>query len=431
MMTYYTRHLLLSWIILIASPLWAANLNEVIAQTMRTNPDFLISQVNQQAAEQRLSQAQAGYWPQINLYVGGGREYSENSSTRLNSPSGHVTLNRLETGINLSQTLFDGFYTKQDVHKQRQQLEASQQNSENKRNTLSLSAAEVYIEVQRRRALLELAKDNLVTHQKTVEQIHQLTTSGVGQQADLRQAQSRLALATANLIQAEGNQRDSESSFQRVVGELPQALDEISMTALQTRLPQDITAGLIIMEKHPALEVAKRELTAAQAEYARVGAAFWPTVKLELQVADNENVDGIPGTNDQASAMLQMQYNLFRGGADSARRKEAALQQQAARLQIENARRELEENFRLAWSTLQTVRNRLEHLTQHQQSSEDVLYAYRQQFKLGRRSLLDVLDAEREWHNARATLTSARYSETFATLRILASMGILFSTLQE
>lgn len=409
---------------------FALSLPETVERTLRTHPEQLISEANREAERERLAQARAGYFPEVNLHAGWGREYSENSTTRLSSDDGHLTLNRHESGISVAQTLFDGFETRNAVRQHRAEWHAAQRQTESMANTVSLRAAEVYVEVLRRRALLELAKDNLVAHQKMVDQIHTLATSGAGQTADLRQAESRLALATSNLLHAEGNLRDSETHFRRVVGADPDALAAIDRATLVQRLPKQIQEARETLVDHPTLIAAQRKATAAQAAFDRGGAAYWPTLKLELQAAANQNLDGIAGDNDEASAMLRMQYNLYRGGADQARRREAAQREQAARLRVESTRRELEEELNLAWNALQTLRKRLQHLTDHRKSSEKVVYAYRQQRKLGRRSLLDVLDSEREWHNARAALTSAQHSETFAMLRVIAATGGLPEALQ-
>ncbi len=150
---------------------------------------------------------------------------------------------------------------------------------------------------------------------------------------------------------------------------------------------------------------------------------------MELGITDNKNLDGIAGENDDMSAMLRMRYNLFRGGADRARRQETAERMGAAKESIRRAQRIIEEDVLLSWNGLLTIRARLDYLSGHLESTKEVVSSYKEQFKLGQRSLLDVLDSENELFNARASLLSAQYAEIFSLLKVLGSMGLLLDTL--
>ncbi|RKZ78922.1 MAG: type I secretion protein TolC, partial [Candidatus Parabeggiatoa sp. nov. 3] len=142
-----------------------------------------------------------------------------------------------------------------------------------------------------------------------------------------------------------------------------------------------------------------------------------------------QNLDGVPGDNDDMSAMLSLRYNLFRGGADKARSQETAERIGAAKEEIRRIQRILEEKVQLSWNSLRTIRARLNYLKIHLESTEEVLQSYKEQFKLGQRSLLDVLDSENELFNARASLVSAQYNEIVSIFRVLESSGLLLDTL--
>ncbi len=398
-------------------------------QTIANHPRQLAAQASQTAAKHRTRQAKADYLPSVDVQLGYGEEYSDNATTRVHEAEPTATLVRQEASFTLSQILFDGFHTRHETAKQTAKWQATVNAARDTANTLALEAADAYLEVLTRRGLLELAKDNLVAHQKIAEQIHSLTASGAGQRADLLQAESRLALATANLMQAEGNVRDSETAYLRAVGTPASALVEPDTVPLAQQLPPTLEAAAHRLDTHPRLQAARLELQAAQEEFARTGAAFWPKFKLELHAAHNDNLDGSSGENIDHSAMVRMQYNLYRGGGDQAKRREAAALIESARQEMENTRRTLQESLHKAWNHWQTQRKRVEPLKKHSDISLSVVQAYRQQFHLGRRGLLDVLDSEREWHAARAALLSAERAEQLGVLRLLASQGDLLARL--
>ena len=417
--------LIYGFLVLMILPSWlqAETLTAVIQHTLETNPEILMTIKSRYVVEQQLQEAQAGYWPTIDLIGGYGRETSDNASTR--RAGGDVTLTRRETGLSLSQMLFDGFEVKNRVNKHQYLVNSAAYKVQESSETIALLTAEVYLEILRRRQLVEFSKDNVVIHQKILDQISTLAVGGAGRQADVQQSSSRLALAKSSLVNAQGNLRNTEITYQRITGELPTALIQPDFTSLATILPQgEKQVFEMALNNHPALQIAYAELEAAQAAQQQAQSTFLPRFNLELGVTDNQNLDGIEGNNDDITAMLRMRYNLYRGGADQARLQESAQQVGVAQEMIRKVQLLLEEETFLAWNSLITTRARLDHLEKHVKSTAEVLESYKEQFKLGQRTLLDVLDSESELFNARTALISAQYAEMLNVLQVLKSMQI-------
>lgn len=424
--------LIYGFLVLMSLPSWllAETLTAIIQHTLETNPEVLMTIKNRYIVEQQLQQAQAGYWPTIDLIGGYGRETSDNASTRRDGGS-DVTLTRRETGLSLSQMLFDGFEVKNRVNKHHYLVNSAAYKVQESSETIALLTAEIYLEILRRQQLVEFSKDNVVIHQKTLDQIRTLAVGGAGRQADVQQSSSRLALAKSSLVNAQGNLRNTEITYRRITGKSPQALIQPNFSPLAAILPQsEKQAFEIAFNSHPALQIAYAELEAAQAGHQQANSTFLPRFDLELGITDNQNLDGIDGNNDDIIAMLRMRYNLYRGGADQARQQEAAHQVGVAQETIRKIQLLLEEETFLAWNSLITTRARLDYLAKHVESTVEVLESYKEQFKLGQRTLLDVLDSESELFNARTALVSAQYAEMLNILQVLKSMGILLKSLQ-
>lgn len=408
----------------------AATLPDVVQQTLTTNPNVLISTHNQRAVEHERRRAIGGYLPSIDLNLGYGRENSENVTTKARYADGDVSLTRHEASLTLSQMLFDGFSTSAKVANASQRSNAAAHRVFNTSSQIALRTVEVYLEHLRREALLDLAKNNLVIHQKMLARIHDVFSSGAGRKADVQQSEARLALAKATLINAQGNLRDAKINYETITSLKPENLVKVDATSIAKYLPSDFNAAFIVMqEKHPALAAAKSDLAAAEAEYRQSRAAYFPTLSLELGASRNENLDGVEGDNDDMSAMLQLSYNLYRGGADVARQRETAARVSAAKEVVRRVRLDAERQLHLAWNSLQTIRERLKYLQQHVKATENVLVSYREQFKLGQRSLLDVLNSENELFTARSSLVVGQYVELLGIYQVLQSSGILLSSL--
>jgi adhesin transport system outer membrane protein len=85
--------------------------------------------------------------------------------------------------------------------------------------------------------------------------------------------------------------------------------------------------------------------------------------------------------------------------------------------------------MRLSWVAHQTIKSQLEFYKDHRDASIKAMEAYQSQFNIGQRTLLDLLDSANEMFVAKSSYVNARYDETFAGYRILASMGALNKTL--
>src|SRR5690349_4880279 len=103
-----------------------------------------------------------------------------------------------------------------------------------------------------------------------------------------------------------------------------------------------------------------------------------------------------------------MRYNLFRGGADVAREREAFHRVNESRASLERARRKAEEDARVSYNALETARARTIALRARAEAQRRTRDAYAQQFEVGQRDLLDVLDAENELFLSRIALVTAQ-----------------------
>lgn len=405
----------------------ADTLQEAVDATVKTNPDVLAATNERQAVAKEIDQARAGYYPTVDLAVGTGWEMTDNPSTRA-AGKGEVHMNRDEASLNLRQMLFDGMETKNEVMRQEARTNSRAFGVYSAAENTSLDAVDAYLNVLKRQKLVELAQTNLEAHQRTHDQILLRAERGVGRKADMEQSLGRLALAEANLMSEESNLRDAETAYIRVVGMPPSSLSkpDSPISQLPATVDEAIAMGL---ENHPTLILANYDVESAQAQHATAKAPFYPDLHLEVGTRADHDIDGQRGMDKDITAMLRLRYNLYNGGKDSARREETAyLINQAAEIR-NNTHRQVEESVRLSWNAWQTLKSQLPAREQHVQSSEKARDAYRQQFSLGQRTLLDLLDSENEVFRARSALVNTQYDEMFSMYRILNSMGMLLQSL--
>jgi adhesin transport system outer membrane protein len=413
-----------------ASGVSATSLNEAITITLKTHPDVLAASSERNAVYQQVEQARAGYLPTIDIAIGTGFESSDNPNTRASTGQHrNEHMNRDEASIQLRQMLFDGMATQNEEKRQLARTDSRSHTVMGTAENTALEASRAYVNVLRTQKLVELAANNLVAHERTFDQIELRSERGVGRRADLDQSRGRLALAKANLIAEESKLRDAETDYLRIVGNEPQSLEvpysPVSMipNSVQEAVDQAINT-------HPTLKSASSDVDSAHAQYDTAQSPFYPRLDFEVGASANNDLDGVNGHNNDVTAMFRLRYNLLNGGKDSARSQETAfLINQATEIR-NNTHRQVEQSVRLSWNALQTVNEQLDLYNQYAISSENSRNAYQQQFNLGQRTLLDLLDSENELFSARQNLVNATYDQYTAMYRVLNSMGILLEALQ-
>ena len=413
--------------LMVSQSLLAETLTEAVDTTIKSNPTILAETNRRLSVDQTIDQARAGYYPKVDLNMGIGRERTDSPTTR---PDHRKWLTRGEAELTASQMLYDGYATKNSVDQTTSLAESAGYSVADTAETTSLNAIKTYLDVLRRQQLLSLTEDNLESHEHIFSQIQQRADSGVGNQADVEQSSGRLALSKANLTANKGNLADAETNYVRVIGHSPEALIDPTDECCNTAPATVEDAINIAYHQHPALHAAIAEHEAALAQQQGAEAPMQPKVDLELSTSANNDLDGVNGHNNDAQAMFRMRYNLLNGGADKARINETAFLSENVKETANLTKREIENDVRLAWNSLLTITNRLQYLEQRVAATESTREAYQQQFNLGLRTLLDLLDTENEFLTARIDYTNAKYDRIYACYWLTETMGKLLETLK-
>ena len=415
-------------------PASAQSLKDAVEQTIKTNPDVLIEADKRLQTDQTLKQANAGYLPKVDLGMGIGTELSYNITTRKTKPP-HIgehdwrSMGRTESSLTLTQMLYDGSATYSEVQRQTARQESAAYKVAGTSEQIGLRAVEAYLEVLRRQEELGLIQENLAATERIYGQIKVRAQSGVGRKADLEQAEARLALSQANVESAQANLRESKISFLRVVGSKPDGLDKAADVNCELFPATVDEAVQVAYANHPLLRSANADYEATLAQVSAAESKMKPRFDLQLGTDWNNNQDGVKYQDNDAYAMVRMQYNLYHGGADAARISETKLQTIEAQEVLSRTQRQVEESTSLSWNALQTAIDRLPKLKSYADNTEQTRDAYAKQFSIGQRTLLDLLDSENELYTARNDYVDAQYVERFAGYRLMADMGRLLDTL--
>lgn len=412
---------------LVSPGMAAETLREAVSAALERFPEIQAAQHRMEAARAQVGQARAELFPSINASVGAGRESSRNVSTR--TVGDDATLKRREGEISATQLVFDGGAAGGQIRRFAARAAGAEFSLLDRTEDVALRAGEVFVEVRRLREQSEVARENIAVHEKTLADVREIAEAGRGRRVDVTQAQARSALAVSSAEQLSGQLAQAAAVFRHFVGRAPGEL--AAPPSLGQKLPariDDALSDALVM--HPALKAAEKEVEASQfdRESARARLAR-PRVTIEAGASRNRDIDGIGGPNSDRYAMLRLRYNLFRGFGDFERVRETTARIDETLAELARVRGELERDVRQAWGALVADRNRLPQLESYARASAEVAEAYRLQFRLGQRSLLDVLNAENERYSAYSSYVAGRAAVSVAELRLLASQGRLIEAL--
>jgi adhesin transport system outer membrane protein len=294
----------------------AAPLEQVVSDSMLQNPEVAAALNAKRAVAEEVREAVGGRYPDIDLLLGVGYEWTDSPTTR-SAGDGTQELWRQGATVNFRQMLFDGLATESEIQRQEARLASADARVREVADQFALDTARSYLELIRRQELLRLSKEHLYNHVRIYDQIRKRSESGLGSLSSIQQAESRLALAEVNMLAADNNLRDAKANYIRVVGVEPPEQFEVPMGL---SVPASLDDALEqAAANQPTLQLAESDIEAAKAQYEAAYSRRYPTFHFEMERTLFNDIDGVNGDNEDFTAILRLRYNLYNGGSDDAR----------------------------------------------------------------------------------------------------------------
>ena len=400
------------------------SLQNAVSQAVLKNPEVLAKWHAFGAAGQERNVGFGAYLPTVDVIGALAR-------VRLNDPLVTTDDRFMQDNVSvvLRQMLFDGFATPNDVkrldHAQRVRYFELLDMSE----SAALEAVRAYQDVLRFQTLVGYAEENYAQHKIVYDQINERTKKGVSRGVDLETATGRMALAESNLLTETSNLHDVSARYQRIVGLKPANLEEN---------PKSLTAGIAAtpvaalknaFDKSPQLLATMENIQAAQADVNVRRAGYYPRLDFRLQSDHGHYLNGIRGMTDNTTAALELRWNLFNGMRDEARVSQYTQNLNVAKDLRDKACRDIRQTLVIALNDVNKLKEQVGYLDQHQLSTDKARQAFRNQFDIGQRTLLDLLDTENEYFQARRAYAIAERDLDIAYARVHAGSGGLLAAL--
>jgi adhesin transport system outer membrane protein len=417
----------------------AISLQDAVDKAIGSIPAIGSAQARRQSSEERVRVERGGLFPVVNIRGETGAQYTNSPTTRGRASrpepdgDGDTTLWRNEGRITVNQLLYDGGTTFNLIDEAQNNLVAATFRVDDARRSVALQAIAAYIDVLRNREFVAIAIDNIEAHERLLNNVQQLVPAGRASESDVSQAQARLALAQANFENRRGELADAETRYFRSVGEAPGDLDAVGAVPSPGEIDVEGQVQQAV-RLNPELAVARAVIDARRSAFDATKGLFLPRVELDLSASEGEDLDGVQGIDEDYRALIVLTWNLYRGGSDSARRREAQANLTAVQFDEADTLRFIRERVEAAFDSFEKNAARQGPLQRRVEENRNLIVAYERQFELGQRTLLDLLDVQNELFVSRAELADAQHSGRFDYFDMIAAsgeLGVLFGIANE
>jgi len=398
----------------------AQTLEEALAAAYAGNPTLQAGRAELRAVNEGVPQALSNWRPRVSLSASAGKQKIDSTSSFNQTDE---TTTPVEATAEIEQPLYRGGRTVAATERAENLVQSERAQLVSVEQDVLLRGVTAYMDVWRDQAELELNINNERVLQRQLEATQDRFTVGEVTRTDVAQAETRLAIATAGRVAAEGALAASSAVFEEVIGIVPGALVAPSDVA---GLPSDLSDAIEQSSgRNPDVIAALFDERAAIKQVREIEGEFLPSVSLNASVSHSEETSQRDSETDRAQILAQVSVPLYQQGLVSSRVREAKQVSNQRRIQIVETRRRIEQESVSAWQALVAAQAQIVSFEAGVRSAEIALEGVQQEQAVGARTILDILDAEQELLDAKVNLVRSQRDEIVAAYRVLAAIGRL------
>lgn len=413
----------LGWI-LAGTGAQAETLEEALATAYANNPTLQSARAQLRQTDELVPQALSNWRP--NLSVGGdiGALSQDRTVEGANNDSSG-TGGQSSVSLDLTQPVYRGGRTIAQRDQAENLVQAGRAQLKAVEQLVLLQAVTAYNDVLRDTAVLDLTRTNEDVIAQQLTAVRERFEVGEVTITDVSQAESRLARAVSDRVQAEGNLTTSRAAYRQIIGMPPGNLTD---PAVPAGLPANEEEARALSEQNPAVTQFEYLERAARDGTDVVFGELLPLVSLQGGVGNEQDFGfgaGVDSSTNSASITARVVIPLYQAGGVESRVRESKQFTAQRRQQLDEARRQAGQDATTAWQALETARAQIKSFEAEVEASRTALDGVQQEQQVGLRTVLDVLDAQQEVLRAEVSLVQVRRDQIVAAHQTLAAIGKL------
>lgn len=400
----------------------ADTLQDALGVTYQSNPTILAAREALRVVIEQYPQAQANWVPKLSTTATGGDTLSRSKTAERSSSR----TRELKNALSLTQTLYRGGRNFAELRKAEASINNQRATYTTSEQTVVLSAITAYMDVIRDRRIVELRRANVDLLQKRYDSTKTQYDLRQRTLADLSQAEARLSAARATLVQSESTLASSTETYAQVIGRAP---TELSMPDLPAVDSENLEQFLTQTEQdNPAILTAEYAVEQAREDVTIQNSTRLPTVSFDAGLSHSRSKErgtAIATRTREITGTLTLTVPLYQSGSELSQVRAARYTTNQRLLELDAARRTARQTAISDWNSLQSTRASVASLEQSAKSAGVARDSIAQELEVGRRSLIDLLNADTELLNAEISLITAKRNLIVQTYTLLRSTGQL------
>lgn len=398
-----------------------------VVDTLGYAPRLEMIKNNREAVGHDLDKSKGRWYPKLDVRGGIGADayHTKNQASENDGDWDE----RGEIGGYLTQRLYDGGEASSQIRLDETRFASLEERVFDNAESLALDAIIAAQEVYRNRELVFLGEENVKAHRDILASLQEREKAGAGSVADVTQTQARLSMALGSLEKSRKALKASLSNFQRLTGYLPGKIDKGAYSSKYVASTlEEMTAAA--KTGNPKVKAAEEDIKSEQERINIAKSNYHPYVYGELSSTYSDGVQDNQDWERTDAAMVRFNWNLFNGGSDVAATKAAKSRKKQSESDRDDLVLAVEDETKVTWAEFKSataeIKDYKDALTNNRATKE----TYLEQFSVGQRSLLDVLDAENDVYSSAILLTTSTVNEQVAAYKLMALAGSLITALE-
>lgn len=415
-----------SGLVLLAFPVNAETLGAAVVSALNDHPSVEAAVANRNALSEERREAWTGHFPRVRVNSTAGRIYGDNSTSRgLQVTRGAAYSYLWEGSATLTQPLFDGFETFNRVDAADERRESASYSLADVREDLALRTVMAYLDVLRGRESLKRLEAHSAKIADYQGRIQTMVDEGAADESMIVQVRDIKVQLDKTAIDIEGQLKASNAKYAELTGHFPDDPMDKPVPPLD-RVPQDMEEGVgFAMDQHPALKAALATEQASAYDVEAQKQFYYPDVDGELSYLERDQRDEIGGEVVDARAVVRLNWDLSVAGGEFAGAHKAKYRRFENKAKMEETRRQIERDVRVAYSDLDTAHRQVKVVQERLEINRDLFKNYEAQFEGARINLLQLLQSDNTVFNTDLTLMNSEYRLLAAQYAVLGSTGQL------
>jgi outer membrane protein len=410
-------------------PADAETLEQALSDAYLVNPVLNAERARLRALDEQIAVAKSGLRPFI---FGQGDANYVNQNSNTNTPTalgfgtGGVTTDGVTHprgySVQLQQPLFEGFTNLNAIRQAKSEVQAQRETLRSTEQTVLLDAATAYVNVVRDQAIVRLRENDVKVLSEQLKATKDRFEVGEVTRTDVAQAEARRSEALATLSVAQANLKTSRSTYEQIVGHPPGNLQ--TPPSIRHLLPQTLDEAMTLGDgENPIILSAVYHEEASLYAVEQIMGELLPDVQLEAQYEKRFDQSQTIQELETTTVTGRVNVPFYQGGGVSARVRQAKETNNQLKREVEDARLRVHADVIANWGILQSSGPAIRSAESAVSANKIALTGVREEEKVGQRTTLDVLDAQRELLNSQIGLVSALRDRVVAEYSLYAAIG--------